>query len=274
MTTLTTSAPIDPKTLSPAQIEALTDQLYPIQQDIFDGVSRDSFQKYVITPDTAKTKIFLLHSAAGEIAGYFTFQVYRVPVSRKSRKHKVYVFRGETGILKQFRGKVRYIRPLMREIFRFLLTHGWPEAYLVAAPIHPTPYCILQRSIHELYPRPAQETPEPIGQLMAQLSDTLRMQRPEGATHHVKDVGWIVKDCERKHRIMLRSKAADVQFFLEQNPGYREGHGLMILAPATLRNAWRTLRMHWQPERKLVQRFRRLRTLNPSFSFNHPTTQS
>ena len=60
---------IDPGKLDPPALRALGDDLYSVQQEIFDGVDREVFQRYVVDADAAENKILVLRDGAGAPLG-------------------------------------------------------------------------------------------------------------------------------------------------------------------------------------------------------------
>ena len=110
MQTIQTTGPFYPKKLSCQATEALTDELYSVQQQVFTGVSREAFQKYAICPDSYLTKVYVLRDTDKNAVGYFTFHVYEVEIERAGKRKNVYVFRGETAVIKAHRRRAPLLR--------------------------------------------------------------------------------------------------------------------------------------------------------------------
>jgi hypothetical protein len=246
---------IQPKSLSESARTQLTDQLYAVHARIFDGVDKAAFRRYVIEPDTVLTKIFLFRNLQQEIVGYLTFQVFQTGITRNGKLRKPYVFRTETGLLKEYRGGAPITPILVRECWKFSLRRGMPEAYFLATPINPVAYAIGYRNAAELYPRPGVPTPDHVLQIMDSLTDSLGLQQASETNSFVKQVGWRVRLDAVRMRRLERSRDAGIRFYLEQNPGFVEGHGMMMLAPATVGNGLRTAGK--QAKRMLHGRFRK-----------------
>lgn len=260
------SPPIDPRTLSAEALDELCAELYAVHNQIFEGVSPEAFRKYVIEPPTVLTRIYCCRSAAGQLVGYFTFQVYQTSYRYRGRLRRPYVFRSEMGVLPAFRGKCGFNRILFRDACRFMLARfrpwrGLPEAWFMATPINPIAYYNVCRDIAEVYPQPQRAMPTRVAIVRKELSKALDLTATESEA--VKKVGWIVRMHDIDVRRMARRKNAWVQFYLRHNPGYRQGEGLMWLAPATLRNAFRSLlkgfrfRINAFPRYALPQRIQR-----------------
>jgi hypothetical protein len=52
----------------------------------------------------------------------------------------------------------------------------------------------------------------------------------------ILDVGWKVHETEEEKSYWLNCQKEDVRFFLRINPNYHDGHGLLTLAPLTVKN--------------------------------------
>ena len=91
---------IVPKTLTLEARARLTDALYAVHQQIFDGVERESFAKYVVESKAEHTWIQVHKNEAGDIVGYFAMHVFEKPLNGVTTA----VFRAEAGSLRAYRG--------------------------------------------------------------------------------------------------------------------------------------------------------------------------
>lgn len=254
MKKLNISPAIQPQRLSGTERDQLTNSLYEVHCQIFDGVDKETFRSYVIEPDTVTTRIFLIQTDQKETVGYLTFQVYQPEVLRKGKIKRPYVFRTEIGIRQEYRGRANYNRVLFREALKFCLRKGMPEAYYMATPINPLAYFLACRSIDCIYPQPHLATPAKILSVMNELSATLTTP----ASGQAHKVGWIAQMPPAQERRMRRSDNPWFQFFIRHNPDFHKGYGMMWLAPATPGNALRTgikiLKQHMKrPRFKRIQ---------------------
>lgn len=229
--TLNISKPVMPARLSAHEKEAFTEELYQLHSQIFDGVSRSQFVRYVIDPSTEVTKIFVFRNAAGTAVGYLTFQVFLTQIRQGRRMARRFVVRTETGLLPAYRGHAPISRILLRESIRFWIRKGFPKGYFLATPISPIPYAVMNRSVHRMYPRPGQPVPVDVQQVMDSLSDALALEAPAGAADGVKKVGWIVKMDAAQRSRLLAATAADIRFYLRRNPGFEVGNGMLTVIP-------------------------------------------
>jgi hypothetical protein len=85
-----------------------------------------------------------------------------------------------------------------------------------------------------VWPREGAQTPAEIRGLMDTLGDVFGIERVDPANALVRKVGWQTIDPGADRAYWERCDRPGVQFFLRENPGYAEGHGLLTLVPLTL----------------------------------------
>lgn len=249
---ITTDRAIDPKKLNPKALERLCDELYAVHTQIFDGVDREAFRNYVLAPDNYRTRLFVFRNASREIVGYLTFQVFEFREMRRGRPSRSFLYRTETGLLRAWRGRAPIFQILVREIWKFVLSHGIPRGYFVATPIHPVPYVIAERSIAEMYPRPETALSPRNLDVLHHIARILQLDRKPGGSGDIflAKVGWKVRSDLSQQRKVECSKSPACRFYVENNPGYTEGQGMLLVAPATLKNGFKTafknLRTRWK----------------------------
>lgn len=249
MPTAVALRPVDPTALTDAERDALTEALYAVQRQVFAGVDRAAFRKYVIDSEARRTRIQVYRDDAGVCIGYAAIHLFSVDLSGKNTT----VMRAEMGMLPAYRGQSLAWKFLAWEVAR-VAASPLSQGFFVACPVHPASYYTLARSTPQLFPRP-EDTPEAMTALFSQLDDALGMSRPAGAGEHVRSVGWITRQ-SRAERVSWRNHdSALVQFFLKENPGYEHGEGLRIACPLSLRTLAAGL---WSMAGRLVRRQRRI----------------
>ena len=238
MKTLRTSRPINPKTLNPKTKKNLIHELYRIHSQIFDGVDVNDFRKYVVDPPSISTTIRFFINQAGEKVGYITTQVFETETIIKGKTQTPFVYRTEVGMLPKYRGNNATLKILFWDFFKGYLKRGMRESWFVATPIHPNPYCSAAKQLFEVYPNPKTPTPRHIFDMMGQLSTSFGIET-KGSSHSFQcKVGWIVKNLQEHRSKPEASQDPFVQFYLQQNPAFREGTGMMMMVPFRWMNAY------------------------------------
>lgn len=222
--------PLDPAALTDTARAALTDALYAVQAQIFDGVDRETFRRYVVDSPAERTRIQVFRSAlGGDVIGYAAAHVFTVDVDGAPTA----VLRSEVGLLPAWRGRSAACGLLLREIARLLVTRPLQQRCFVACPVHPASYYAVSRASSQVWPRPGAETPAPIQRLLGALDGALGLSRPDGAGEHVRAVGWITRQSSADADRWTQHASPLVRYFIAQNPGYHRGDGLRIVTMLT-----------------------------------------
>ena len=248
-----TSKPIDPKALSADSKANLVNQLYHIHCQIFDGVDRDQFCRYVVDPPTLSTRIRFFRNTNGENVGYITTQIFETKVQKDGYVTKPLVYRTEVGILPEYRGNNIVLRTLLWDCLRGYVRSAKRESWFLATPIHPNPYCVAAKQMYEMYPKPGIDTPQHVKDMMEELSHSLGLE-PTGNSTLQRKVGWIVKNRPERRCQPEQSTNPFVQYYLQQNPTFREGTGMMMVIPFGWMNiSWSMGNMIWRSFKNGIQ---------------------
>ncbi|HZI09587.1 MAG TPA: cyclic nucleotide-binding domain-containing protein [Myxococcus sp.] len=223
---------IVPKSLSPEARHQLTDALYAVHQQIFDGVERESFAKYVVESKAEHTWIQVHKNEAGDIVGYFAMHVFEKPLNGKTTA----VFRAEAGSLRAYRGGNTNSSFGLSLVLRYLLKHPGRPAYYMGSLVHPSSYSLLAKYCGEIWPRREQEVPAELLAFMDGLATEFGLEKVDAANPLLRQVGWRTRESEVERDYWQQCDKPAARYFIESNPGYVEGHGLVTLVPATLAN--------------------------------------
>lgn len=236
-----------PKSLSPEARGELIDALYAVHNQIFDGVERQSFAKYVVDSKAEHTWIQVHKNEAGAIVGYFAFHIFE----RQLGGVPTAVFRAEAGSLRAYRGGNVNARFGLALALRYLLKNPGRRVYYLGSLVHPSSYAQFAKYCGELWPRQGVQTPAEVQSFMEELAAEFGLETVDEARPLVRKVGWRTRETEAEREYWQHCDKPSARFFIEANPGYVEGHGLVTVVPvtaATLLGMLRTL-----SERKLRQ---------------------
>lgn len=222
---------LDPSTCTGQQRQTLIEEMYRVQATVFRGVSRDEFVQYVIDSSAQQSWIQLFRNSAGELVGYLA--VHRFDIEDEGELCSV--FRSEAGMLREYRGRTNVGMYLGRIILGHLLRRPLRKTYFLGCLIHPSSYHGMVRYASEIWPHPSQDMPQHIERLMSRLGEQFGLQEVDADYPLVRQVGWITQDSQAERLSWAQSDKPAVSFFLQQNPGYGRGHGLLTLIPQSLR---------------------------------------
>jgi hypothetical protein len=229
--TLATAETVVPRTLDTPARQQLEDELYDLHSRIFRGVDRASFVAYVVDSKAQHTWIQLYRGEDGALGGYLAVHIYERVIDGKT----VAIVRGEVGTLRRYRGANVVGSFFADRVVRYRMAHPLRTLYLLGSLVHPSSYSQLVRFAGDaVWPREGVETPAEIRGLMDTLGDSFGIERVDPANALVRKVGWQTIDSGADRAYWERCDRPGVQFFLRENPGYVDGHGLLTLVPLTL----------------------------------------
>lgn len=229
MPQIATTETITPKTLSPEARRELTDALYAVHNQIFDGVERDSFAKYVVDSKAEHTWIQVHKNEAGEAVGYFAFHIFE----KQFNGEPTAVFRAEAGSLRAYRGSNTNARFGLSLALRYMMKHPGRKTFYLGSLVHPSSYSAFAKNCGEVWPRHDAQVPPELLAFMDELANEFGLERVDPANPLVRHVGWRTRETESEREYWQGCDKPAARFFLEANPGYVEGHGLVTVVPVT-----------------------------------------
>jgi len=230
MPRIATSEVVVPAELSPAARESLIDSLYQIQREVFDGVDRQAFARYVVLSEADRTSILVHRNAAGEIVGYFAVHQF----DRELAGEPVTIFRAEAGTARAYRGGNANNRFGLWCGLRALLANPRRRFYYLGSLVHPSSYSLFTKYFPVVFPSAGVQTPPEVLELMDGLAGEFGLERVDPQNPLVRKVGWKTRDTEAERAYWQRCDRPAARFFVQANGGYGEGHGLLTLVPVTL----------------------------------------
>lgn len=229
---------ICPKSLSTESRGQLIDALYAVHSEIFDGVERESFAKYVVESKAEHTWIQVHKNEAGAIVGYFAFHIFE----RQLGGVPTAVFRAEAGTLREYRGGNVNARFGLSLALRYMLKNPGRKLYYLGSLVHPSSYSQFVKYCGEVWPRREVQTPPELQFFMEELAAEFGLEKVDPARPLVRKVGWRTRETEAEREYWQHCDKAAARYFIEANPGYVEGHGLVTVVPTTAATLLRMLR--------------------------------
>lgn len=213
-----TTETVEPHTLTPEARAALADALYSSHRTVFDGVDRQAFGAYVVDSPADETRILILRDARGVVRGYAALHVF---IERHLGRPMIIV-RVEIGAEPAFR-RCSFAGPFITaEALRLALKYPGRPRYFFASFVHPSAYVSLCRHTPRVWPHPEQPTPPEVQALMYSLQRRWALTPTGDGT---VQVGWIARACGHAPRRL----SPEARFYLERNPGYARGEGLVTI---------------------------------------------
>ena len=213
-----------PSQLSPVERADLIDEMYATHCRIFDGVCRDKFAAYVVESSASRTRIQLLRDGWGRLRGYAAFHVFH----EEHEGRRTAIVRMEVGAERAWRRRTVFARFVLSELFRVCLGNPLTPIYLLACFVHPSAFVSVARHAPEMWPMVDRPVPGHIDALFARMARMFSLE-PAGGPG-VYSVGWITRETTRPAQV-----SREAAFYVERNPGYVNGTGLLSIVPVSLR---------------------------------------
>ncbi len=237
MPAITSSEIVVPTRLSVAERQRLIDELYAVHSQIFDGVGKTAFAKYVVESKAGHTHIQLHKNAEGRVVGYFAVHVFATELHTKS----VAVFRIEAGTLREYRGRNTNARFAIQQIFHYRLANPTQPLFYLGTLVHPSSYMLFAKYADEVWPNRERPRPPHVVAFMVDLATTFELEPVDPENPLVVRVGWQTRDTEVERSYWRGCDRPAARFFVRENPNYSLGHGLMTLVPITSKGVLRAI---------------------------------
>jgi len=217
--------------MSPEQREALARELYSVHEQIFTGLDFEGFRHYVIDRPSWRTWVYVRHNPAGKLVGYTAIHAFLRTLQGKSAT----IIRMEAGTLREARGRdVTMVYGLLR-LMRIWTRYPLRRVYMFAALTHPSSYTFLSRYVPGIWPHADRHpVPSKVMAQMEELAEAFHLDRVHADNPLVRHVNWVTIESDEERARWQNSSRTDTRFYLTQNPGYGEGHGLVTLLPLTM----------------------------------------
>ncbi|GGF22051.1 hypothetical protein GCM10011383_37110 [Hymenobacter cavernae] len=160
--------------------------------------------------------------------GYTALHAFRKTLQGKP----VLIFRMEMGSLENYRGSDLTILHVLAKMIGASLRHWRWSAYIFASFVHPSSYALAARYCPIVWPNRNQPTPGAYERLLQALADDFQLAPVNPPSPRVRQVSWITR--ETTPLVWDPQRNPHVAYFLEANPGYGQGQGLLTVIRARL----------------------------------------
>jgi len=216
--------------------------LWELHKKIFKNpkLTKKIFIQTVVDPDqnTRSTKIDLFFKNENllnqeTLVGYCAYHIH----NKEYKQRPIAILKAEAGLLKEYRGQSSTFSNVLKEAIVFKMKHPNEEFYLFEMLINPSSFHLLSKYVKTIYPKPNQETPPELENLMKELVRLSGMPTVGEEDLRVDFGLYTIESAEDKTKWEEKKlECPDVNLFLEKNPTYSEGHGLATLVPITCEN--------------------------------------
>lgn len=246
MNTSTTTEVVFPKRLTPEARQHLVDELFVAHDQVFHD-DKEGFVRFFMQPKAAYTAVRLRRDSTGSIVSYVALHRY----DKEVRGIRSAIFRVGAGALRNYRGHDSSIGFALRQALRCKVRNPTRPIFYLGALLHPTSYLICAKYGDVIWPNYRQPLPPDIKALMVELSTTFGYNVAQPDNPLVVQLGSSTRETEEEQRYWRTCDKPEARFFVQNNPNYSAGYGLLTLAPI---NAGTLLRVCGRIARDRVRR--------------------
>jgi hypothetical protein len=215
-------------TMRASSREVLAQDLFAVHRQIFTGLSYEQFRAYVVERNAWRTWVYVKRNEAGQMVGYTSIHAFRLLVGERLST----VIRMEAGTLPPYRGRDLTMVYGVLRLLRVWLRHPWRRFCIFAALTHPSSYTFLAHYAPVIYPHAhRKDIPAPVMTRMLQLAETFELDTVDRSDPLLRRVDWITLESAEERERWMASRRQDTRFYLEHNPGYVHGHGMLTYIP-------------------------------------------
>jgi len=219
--------------MTDAARQKLSESLYDVHKRIFKGLDESGFDHYVVNSPANVTKIFIYRNKPGkEIIGYFAVHRFERFINDKL----LVIFRAEAGLVPEYRHKNADISFWLKEAIKFKILYPSKEVYYLVSPVNPSVYARLAKYIYKVYPKYNSVIPSEVEKLMIRLADEFGLEMVDENNPLIRKVGWITQATDEEKAFWQSSKNPHLRFYINSNPNFNKGNGLLTLVPLTFLN--------------------------------------
>ena len=221
-----------PGRMSEPEIAALSAQLYAVHSLIFDGSTAEGFRAHVVEPAAEDTRIQLFLDDDGAVIGYCALHLFR----RKVLGRESLVLRAEAGLCPDYRGRSMTYGIGIARAAEVKLRHPFTPFYYLGTLVHTSSYHLFCKYFPQIFPHHSRDDPPRLRQIAQELIESFDDPAVSEHDPFVRDVGWVTIETNAEKSLNRRGDRSDVRFFKARNPGYPQGHGLVVVVPLTVAN--------------------------------------
>ncbi len=243
MNTAIPRPPLDPRGLVGAAREDFVKDLFAAHERIFDGVDRSTFEHYVLDAPSTRTRIQTYHDQTGKTVGYAAAHFYE----RRVQGRSVTILRGQLGLEPAYRGGAAVGRFALSEGLAHRVTHPRSELFFLGCLVSPASYCMFARRVDDVVPHWQRPQRVEDAALLRDVAEACGLKPLSETNPWICAVGWRSRETPEERRRWQNSDDPRVRFFLEKNPDYSEGLGLLTMFRVALPTIAKAgIRLGWQ----------------------------
>ncbi len=217
--------------LNPEEKEKLSADLYKLCQQVFGNITYEEFCHLIPQSGAYKTYVMVYRNHNKEVVGFFALHLFYVEVAGK----RTLVFRGQIGLLQEYRRSKANMYFVLFIILLYRLRHPLSPVYCFLSIINPSMYAVLVKCLVLATPRYDRKNLSN-AMLIDRLREIFEFDKVEESNSWTTNVRWTSMPSEGEINYWNNSSNPHIKYFLELNPDFKNGVGLITLMPFSWKN--------------------------------------
>ncbi|MDH5432833.1 MAG: hypothetical protein OEY19_02730 [Gammaproteobacteria bacterium] len=142
---------------------------------------------------------------------------------------------GQTFIHPKYRGKLLIQKTVIKLLLKYKLSHPFSSLFFYTDALSYKPFLLMAYNLSDYYPNPYENNPYYIDELFDQIGEKYFSSRYDPETKTTFRPYRLVKD-ETVDVTPNEMKNSFIKFYVSLNPGHKNGNGLLIMCPMTVKN--------------------------------------
>ena len=235
------------KTTINIRIEAnqLSEQVKNQMWEVYQNYYHYSYKEFI--GKMAKSTHYAFYYADNKLVGFTGLRINRVNIDGKKR---LLMYFGQTVVERAYRGINLIQITGMKLILKYFSDVIRGNAYYWCDALTYRAYLVFAKSIRDFYPSHRHATPTATRQLMDRMGEMHYGESYQAASGTISKTVKYVND----HTVEASASDLeddDINFYVNANPAYVSGNGLLVMAPINFRNTWHLINRFFKKRRQI-----------------------
>lgn len=218
--------------LPSSRYERLLEEVYQLNRALFAKIDKKTFAHIFKDERIMASYLACCYNQRGEMVGFFSLQVFPLTIGGQFN----YIFRGQTGILPDYRRKTASIFFLIFIILYFRCRHPFKRIRCILAVLNPVMYKKLSYLFFYLYPSYDCLLTEKDERMLISCAELFDFELKNERSPFLVRLGVNAKVSEKEKTYWAQCNDNNLQYFFQINPLYEKGYALLTHIPFHWKN--------------------------------------
>lgn len=218
--------------LPSSSYKILLEELFQLSKALFSNMDKKTFAHIFKDERIMASYLACCYNQRDEMVGFFSLQVFPMTIGGQFN----YIFRGQTGILPDYRRKTASIFFLIFIILYFRFRHPFKRIRCILAVLNPVMYKKLACLFSYLHPSHDCTLTEEDERLLISCAGFFDFELKNERSPFLVRLGVNAKVSEKEKTYWAHCNESNLQYFLQNNPLYEKGYALLTHIPFHWKN--------------------------------------